>query len=528
MSAAHWTMLMQHASLPALWAKALGCNPGGTRTLNEPCDLDAVKARRLIGCKRLSAAELAESCIARILAIDPAVNAMVARDFDRARAAAAACDAATARGDTLGPLHGLPLGVKDLEDVAGLRTTYGSTLFRDHVPTQDELIVQAARRSGAVVLGKTNTPEWGAGANTRNAVYGATGNPFDPMRSAAGSSGGSAAALATGMVPLATGSDMGGSLRNPAAFCGIVGFRPTPGLVPSEKRPLGWNPLSVLGPMARTVPDLCLLLSCIASDDARDPLAYTVAGQAVRRGADATPGAVDLAGLRVALTPDFGVAPTERHIAEVFAEKTALFRHVFAHCEEASPDCTGTNEAFEALRAAAALASHHDRVRDTPDAVGPNVHADVAAGLRLSALDVARATQHQTVLYRRWVQFFDDFDVILSPAVTISPRPWSELFPASIDGTPTRTYFHWLALAYAVSMVGHPAVSLPVGLDRNAMPFGLQIVGRRGGDAQVLAVAAALEHLLAEDPRTARPVPDISVLAAAAPLRDAPGFLGFG
>lgn len=497
--------------------------------MNNPCDLDAVEARRLIGCKQLSAVELAESCIARVVAVDPAVNAIVARDFDRARAAARACDAATMRGDALGPLHGLPLGVKDLEDVAGLRTTYGSTLFRDHVPTQDELIVQASRQAGAIVLGKTNTPEWGAGANTRNAVYGATGNPFDPTRSAAGSSGGSAVAVATGMVPLATGSDMGGSLRNPAAFCGIVGFRPTPGLVPSGNRALGWNPLSVLGPMARTVPDLCLLLSCMASDDARDPLAYTVAGRTVRRPEDfVVPGAVDFAGLRVALTPDFGIAPTERHIAEVFAEKTALFRHVFARCEEASPDCAGTNEAFETLRAAAALASHHDRVRDTPDAVGPNVHADVAAGLRLSALDVARALQHQTTLYHRWLRFFDDYDVILSPAVTISPRPWSELFPSSIDGVPTRTYFHWLALAYAVSLVGHPALSLPVGLDRNGMPFGLQIVGRRGGDAQVLAVAAALERLLAGDPGTARPVPDIAALAGAPPLRDAPGFLGFG
>ncbi len=495
----------------------------------DACDLDAVEARRLIGCKRLSAAELVESCIARILAVDPAVNAMVARDFDRARAAAKACDAATMRGDALGPLHGLPLGVKDLEDVAGLRTTYGSVLFHDHVPEQDQLIVHSARQAGAIVLGKTNTPEWGAGANTRNAVYGATGNPFDPMRSAAGSSGGSAVALATGMVPLATGSDMGGSLRNPAAFCGIVGFRPTPGLVPNEKRPLGWNPLPVLGPMARTVPDLCLLLSCIVSDDARDPLATTVAERAVRRVADfAAPAPVDLAGLRVALTPDFGFAPTEGHIKEVFTEKTGLFRGVFAASEDTAPDCAGTDEVFEVLRANDALARHHDRVRDTPDAVGPNVHADVAAGLRLGALDMARALQQQTVLYRRWLRFFDRFDVILSPAVTISPRPWSELFPSSIDGKPTRTYYNWLALAYAVTVVGHPAVSLPVGLDRNGMPFGLQIVGRRGGDAQVLAVAAALERLLANDPRTARPVPGIAALAAAPPLRDAPGFLDFG
>jgi len=496
--------------------------------LTQSCDLDAVEARRLIGCKKLSAVELVESCIARTLAVDPAVNAMVARDFDRARAAADACDAATMRGDALGPLHGLPLGVKDLENVAGLRTTYGSVLFRDHVPAQDHRIVQAARHAGAIVLGKTNTPEWGAGANTRNAVYGATGNPFDPSRSAAGSSGGSAVALATGMVPLATGSDMGGSLRNPAAFCGIVGFRPTPGLVPSETRLLGWNPLPVLGPMARTVPDLCLLLSCIVSDDPRDPLASS-AGQAAHRPANlAVPAAVDLAGLRVALTPDFGFAPTERHVAEVFAEKTGLFRPVFAHSEDAAPDCAGTDEVFETLRAAASLASHHDRVRDTPDDVGPNVHADVAAGLRLSALDVARALRHQTVLYRRWQLFFDRFDVILSPAVTISPRPWSELFPSSIDGRPTRTYYNWLALAYAVTVVGHPAVSLPVGLDRNGMPFGLQIVGRRGGDAQVLAVAAALERLLAGDPRTARPVPNVAALAAAPSLRDTPGFLGFG
>lgn len=180
------------------------------------------------------------------------------------------------------------------------------------------------------------------------------------------------------------------------------------------------------------------------------------------------------------------------------------------------------------MHPAAALASHYDRVRDTPEAVGPNVHADVAAGLRLSALDVALAQRTQTALYRRWLSFFDGFDVILSPAVTISPRPWSELFPASIDGAATRTYFHWLALAYAVSLVGHPAVSLPVGRDRNGLPFGLQIVGRRGGDAEVLAVAAALERLLAGNPHTARPVPDIAALAGAPPLREASGFLGFG
>ena len=497
--------------------------------MTEPCELDAVAARALIGAKKLSARELLESCLRRIDEVDPAVNAMVARDDEAARKAAAAADEATAQGRPLGALHGLPVGIKDLENTAGLRTTYGSPLFADFVPDEDQAIVASVRRAGAIIAGKTNTPEWGAGANTRNAVYGATGNPFDPMKSAAGSSGGSGVVLATGMVPIATGSDTGGSLRNPAAYNGIVGFRPSPGLVPSEKRPLGWNPLPVLGPMARTVPDLCLLLSTMVSDDARDPLATTIHGRQVRDPAEfVRPGAIDLASLRVAVTPDFGFAPTERHIREVFADKIASISPLFGSVEQATPDCSGADETFEVLRAVAFLAAMHERVRDTPELVGPNVRANVEEGLRYTALDITRALKQQTVLYKNWQRFFADYDVILSPAVTLSPRPWSELYPTEIDGAPTRTYFHWLALAYAVTNVGHPAISLPVGRDRAGMPFGLQIVGPRGGDAKVLAVAAALEAALVGDPLTARPVPDLARLAAAAPLRDAPGFIGFG
>jgi Asp-tRNA(Asn)/Glu-tRNA(Gln) amidotransferase A subunit family amidase len=496
---------------------------------DNPCDLDAVTARRLIGAKKLSASELLESCIARTLAVDPAVNAMVARDFDRARATAAAADQQTMRGDALPLLHGLPVGIKDLEDVAGLRTTYGSPLFAHHVPSRDQFIVSLVREAGGIIAGKTNTPEWGAGANTRNAVYGATGNPHNPAMSAAGSSGGSAVALATGMVPLATGSDTGGSLRNPAAFCGIVGFRPTPGLVPSDKRGFGWSNLPVLGPMARTVPDLCLLLSAIISDSAVDPLATTVEGAQIRKAADfATPVEIDLASLRVALSADFGFAPTERHIRAVFAEKTTLFADMFAVAETAAPDCSGMDETFEVLRAMGFLASHFDKVRDTPDQVGPNVRANVEEGLRYGAMDIVRAMKQQTVLYHRFQEFFERYDVMITPSVTISPRPWSELYPAEIDSVPTRTYFHWLALAYAPTTVGHPALSLPVGRDHNGMPFGLQIVGRRGGDAKVLAVAAALEQLLAGDARTSRPLPDIAALVAAPKISDQPGFLGFG
>src|SRR4051794_31456218 len=332
--------------------------------MTEPCDLSAIEARRLIGRKQLASSELLESCIARIESVDHAVNAMVARDFDRARTAARAADDAVARGEDLPPLHGLPVGIKDLEDTAGLRTTYGSPIFRDHVPAEDERIVAAVRRAGGIVIGKTNTPEFGAGANTRNAVYGATGNPFDPMKSCAGSSGGSAVALATGMAPLCTGSDTGGSLRNPAAFCGIVGFRPSPGVVPSDRRGIGWSNLPVLGPMARTVPDACLLMGAIAGDDAVDPLASTVHGHAVHRPSDFfPPSEIDLSRLRVALTPDFGFAPTERHMVDVFAEKTGRFRHVFAQVADATPDCSGTDEAFEVLRALTFLSSHLEKAR---------------------------------------------------------------------------------------------------------------------------------------------------------------------
>ncbi len=497
--------------------------------MSESCDLDATIARRLIGRKRLSPVELLESCIARIEQVDHAVNAVVARDFSRARESAILAEQMVASGSALPLLHGLPFGVKDLENTKNLVSTYGSPLFRDHVPEQDDHLVADLRSAGGIVLGKTNTPEWGAGANTRNSVYGATGNPFDPMKSAAGSSGGSAAALACGMMPLATGSDTGGSLRNPAAFCGVVGFRPTPGLVPSERRVHGWSALSVLGPMARNVADVCLMLAAMVSDDGSDPLATTVHGKQIRHASDfISQEPRDLSTLRVAITPDLGFAPTEKHISEVFGEKTSLFRGLFGAAKDATPDCTGADEAFEVLRAVGFLNAHLDRVRATPDLVGPNIHANVEEGLRYTARDVARALALQTTLYRRWQDFFSNFDVILTPSITISPRPWSELYPTEIDGKPTRTYFHWLALAYAVSLCGHPAVSLPVGLDRNGMPFGLQIIGPRGGDAYVLSVAAALEAALADDARTARPVPNLSSLQSAQSLSTIPGFLGFG
>jgi Asp-tRNA(Asn)/Glu-tRNA(Gln) amidotransferase A subunit family amidase len=495
--------------------------------MTEPCDLSAVQARQMIGTKKLSPVELLESCLRRIGEVNPAVNAMVAMSEERARAEAKAAEAAVLRGDELGPLHGLPLGIKDLDATEGLVTTFGSPLFKDNVPEQDDLMVADLRDAGGIVLGKTNTPEFGAGANTRNAVYGATGNPFDPARSAAGSSGGSGVALATGMVPLASGSDTGGSLRNPAAFNGIVGFRPSPGLVPNGRRALGWSNLSVLGPMAREVGDLALMLSAMAGDSGVDPLSYTLPDVDVRRGM-AWHEAVDLSSIRVASTPDFGFAPVEQHIRDVFAARVGALTPLFASVEEKTPDCSGADEAFAILRAVSFLAGFNDRVKKDPNCVGPNVRANVEEGWGYSAADVARAAVLQTQLYRRWQDFFaSDVDVIISPAMTISPRAWSELYPTQIDGVPTKSYFHWLANAYAATLPGHPALSLPMGLDRAGMPFGLQIVGPRGGDALVVAVAAAIEAAVLGDATLARPVPDIAKLRAAPPISGMPGFLSF-
>jgi Asp-tRNA(Asn)/Glu-tRNA(Gln) amidotransferase A subunit family amidase len=490
------------------------------------CDQSAVELMRLLKSRALSPVELLDACLARIEAVNPAVNAVVTLDEQGARSAARSAEAAVMRGEDLGPLHGLPVLIKDTQDTKGLRTTYGSPILADNVPAADQASVARLRAAGAIIFGKTNTPEWAAGANTRNPVFGATGNPFDPMRSAAGSSGGSAVALACGMAPLASGSDTGGSLRNPAAFNGIVGMRPSYGLVASEKRAHGWSCLSTDGPMARNVADTALMLSVMASDDPRDPLAYTLPNEAIR-GQPArwlSPAAVDLGKLRVAFTEDFGFAPTEAAIRRVLRSRVEALAPLFAECREATPDCEGADETFAVLRAALFLTTHGKNFRERPDMLGPNVRANVEEGLRYSLDDYAKAATAQTRIYRGFQTFFATCDVLISPTITLSPRPWTELYPTEIDGTPTKSYFHWLALAYGVTLAGHPALSLPLGLDEAGMPFGLQIVGPRGGDALVLSVAAAIEAAVAGDPQLCRRQPDLASLASLPPLSNAPGF----
>lgn len=484
------------------------------------CDRTAVELRRMIGAKQVSPVEVLEAHLARIERINPAINAIVAMDADRARAAARTAEAAVMRGDRLGPLHGLPLGVKDLEETEGLRTTWGSPQFADHIPKADEWHIAALRRAGAIVLGKTNVPEFGAGANSVNKVYGACGNPFDPMLTAAGSSGGSAAALACGLVPIATGSDTGGSLRNPASFCGVIGYRVTVGLIPTPKRGFGWSVLSTLGPMARTVADAALMLSAMVGDDCVDPLATTVHGAMVQTPERFFPvPEIDLASLRVGFSPDLGFAPTSAAYRAVFAGRAELMRGWFAKGIDAHPDMTDADRAFEVLRASSFLAKHLATYRSRPELLGPNLVANVEEGLGYSLEDYAWAHAAQTRIYQRTQEFFREYDLLITPGITCAPFAWTTLYPAELDGVRTRSYFHWLALAYGITLTGHPAILLPCGVDGQGLPFGVQVVGPRGSDAWLLRAAAALERRMAADARTARPVPDLDRLAASPPLQ---------
>jgi amidase len=476
--------------------------------MTEACDLSAAEARRLIGCKKLSPVELLESCLRRIAATNPALNAIVAMDEVRARREAKAAESAVMRGDDLGLLHGLPLGIKDLQATEGLRTTWGSLIYKDHVPERDEPTVANLRSHGAIILAKTNTPEFGAGANTTNRVYGATGNPFDPEKTCAGSSGGSAVALATGQVPLATGSDYGGSLRTPAAFCGIAGFRPSPGVVPGPDRVVGLNPFSVNGPMGRTVEDLHLLLKAQIDLDKRDPFS---SDDALRIPDRLSP--VDLGSLRVAISPDLDCAPVDRQISQIFLDRVGRFQDLFAVVERAAPDFGPVHEVFEVLRGINFVAAHRERVEKHRDLLGPNVIDNTERGLKLTARDVAWAHVEQTKLSRRFLSFFERFDVLICPAASVSPFPHAKLFVDAINGEPMPNYMRWLAITYVLTTAIPAVAVIPCGVDHNGLPFGIQIAGPQGSDRFVLEVAYTLEQALGRDTETARPVPNLGKLA---------------
>jgi Asp-tRNA(Asn)/Glu-tRNA(Gln) amidotransferase A subunit family amidase len=475
--------------------------------MTEPCDLSAVEARRLIGNKKLSPVELLESCLKRIEKVNPTLNAIVAMDEKAAKDAAKAAEEAVMRGDDLGLLHGLPIGIKDLQATAGLRTTWGSLIYKDHVPEKDEATVANLRDQGAVILAKTNTPEFGAGANTKNRVYGATGNPFDPNKTCAGSSGGSAVALATGMLPLATGSDYGGSLRTPAAFCGVSGFRPSPGVVPGPERSSAFTPFSVNGPMARSIADLHLLLKAQIDLDKQDPFS---SDDALRIPEELPQ--LDLGSLRVAISTDLGCAPVDKEIRRIFQKRVSTFRHVFAEAQDRDPDLGPVHDVFEILRGVYFVGAHRERLEKHRDLLGPNVIDNTERGLKWTAADIAWANVEQSKIYRRFLDFFDDADVLICPAASVTPFPHSELSVTEINGEKMPTYMRWLAITYALTTAVPSAAVIPCGVDHVGMPFGIQVVGPNGSDALVLAVANALERVLAENPATSRPVPDIAAL----------------
>ncbi len=479
---------------------------------SELVTLSAVELRRMIGARQLSPVELLDACIARIEAIDPAVNAICARDFDRAREQAKRDEAAVMAGEELGLLHGLPCGVKDLDATAGLRTTLGSPLHKNDIPDRDNFMVGQVRAAGANLFCKTNTPEFGAGSNSRNPVWGATGNPFEPMKTAGGSSGGSAAALACDMMPIATGSDTGGSLRNPAAWCGVVGFRATPGYVPNDKTPFGWSPLSVVGTMGRTVEDACLLLSAQVGSCAADPLSRGAPASEVL-GLDR----VDLGRLRVAYSADQGFAPVDDAYRPVFDAKMAALKGYFRSFEEATPEPGGLDRAFDVIRALSYAQRYKAQYDADKSKLGPNVVANYELSASMSLADVAWAHAEHTAHYRRYAEFLQDYDLFITLITPMSPFPWETLAPMEMNGQTLDKYYTWMGVAYGVTMSAHPAIALPCGVDQNGMPFGFQLVGRYGRDAELLAAAHALEQAMATNPDTARPRPDFAKLSQPVP-----------
>ena len=496
--------------------------------MSDPADLSATEARRLIGQRALSPVELTEACLARVHLLNPVVNAVVAMDEGALMAEARASEARVMSNQPLGTLEGLPFGVKDMIDVTGLPTTLGSLIHKDNIARGDDPIVAAMRAAGALVLGKTNNPEFSLGGNTRNSVYGATGNPHDPTRNAAGSSGGSAVALACGMAPLCTGSDTGGSLRNPAAFCGVVGFRPSPGVVPGNARSVGLFHFATSGPMARTVDDTAMMLGVMARPDRRDPMTAVIDGRTPWDPATlASPPRTDAARWRVAVTEDFGFTLTEGIIRRAFGARMSWLRPHLGDVRETHPDCTGADRIFSVVRGVQMLTTHLSGVRANPELYGPNAIENVAEGLSFGAEDIARALADQTAYYRRWQAFFDEHDFILSPAVTISPRNWLELYPVEVDGQRTSSYYQWLSLAYASTLAGHPSITIPVGRDEAGMPFGLQIIGRRHEDAKLLSFAREIEAICASDSTFAPPRVDVAALARHQPVSAMPGFMGF-
>jgi amidase len=454
---------------------------------DELCDLTARDLAARIRRKEVSAREVMGAHLTRIERVNPTVNAIVTLVAERALADADRADEAIARGDTLGPLCGLPVVHKDLVDTAGIRTTRGSMFFRDHVPERDAMIVARTRSAGAILVGKTNTPEFGAGSQTFNSVFGATLNPYDVRKTCGGSSGGSAVALACGMVPIADGSDTGGSLRNPAAFCNVVGLRPSPGRVPSDTP--SWSPLSVSGPMARTVADLALFLSAIAGPDNGSPLTIDTDGARF-----ATPLDGNVRGARVAWWRGLGGIPVEPEVRRVVDANRSVFEDLGCIVEEDEPDFSGVEEAFLALRHLYYHFTCAPLARQRSEWVKEPIRWEISEAERSTGADIGRAIARHAQSFAQSRQFFERYDYFVLPVTQVAPFDVDTPYPTEIDGTPMRTYVDWMRSCWYVSFMANPAISVPGGFTTDGLPVGIQIVGRHRGELDLLRMARAFEQ----------------------------------
>jgi amidase len=453
------------------------------------CFMSAVEMARLIRAKKLSAREALAEHLKQIERVNPKVNAIVTLVPDLAMEAAAKADEAQARKEKLGPLHGLPVAHKDLFETRGIRTTFGSPLYKDYIPSEDDIVVERMHRAGAVTLGKTNTPEFGAGSQTFNQVFGATHNPYDLTKTCGGSSGGAAVALACGFVPVASGSDTGGSLRNPAAFCNVVGFRPSPGRVPNPKAALAWLTLTTSGCLGRSAADLALALSTIAGPDARSPLSINEPGELFARPLDR-----DFKGVRVAWFRNLGGVPFDPRVRAVVDRHRGTFESLGCLVEEAEPDFAPAEVAFRVLRAWNSANTYGARLREHPNAFKDTLKGEIEEGLRLTGMDVARAAAAHSQLWRGFQQFLEKYEYFVLPTTQLPPFDIGTPYPTEIAGVKFENYIDWMKSCWYISATGNPAASVPAGFTPEGLPVGIQIVGRNKRDFSVLQMAHAFEQ----------------------------------
>ncbi len=455
----------------------------------ELCFSSVRELARLLRARSLSARELMQATLAQIARVNPRVNAIVAKlDDAQCLALADAADAQFARGERVGALHGLPIAIKDLQPVVGFPFTRGSPLFAHFMPAEDSVLVQRLRSAGALVIGKSNVPEFGLGSHTYNSVYGTTRNPYDPTKSAGGSSGGAGAALASGMLAIADGSDYGGSLRNPANFNNLVALRPSVGLVPTAPAALPFVSPSVNGPMARSVADVAFLLSVMAGTDASDPACY---GSEPARFAE--PLARDFRGVRVAWSPDLGALPLDRRVRAVLEAQRATFEALGCIVEEASPDLSGADECFRAIRAFVVAAQLGPLLKRHRDRLKPAAIEEIEAGQRQSGAEVARAMAQHALLLERMRQFQGRYPFLLCAVNQLPPFDAELDWPKSIEGVAMEGYLAWMRSACWITTTLCPALSVPAGFTPEGLPVGIQIVGPRWQDFAVLQLAHAFE-----------------------------------